>query len=59
MWVKVAAIVFLHMQTPLIMSFYKNNDFLTEQDKQTEENDDPANIRRIVISKEAGLMLSI
>lgn len=41
------------------MSFYKNNDFLMEQDKQTEENDDPAKIRRIVISKEAGLMLSI
>lgn len=46
--------VFAHANA-IDMSFYKNNDFLTEQDKQTEENDDPAKIRRIVDIKRNGL----
>lgn len=46
--------VFNHINA-VDMSFYQNNEFLTEQDKQTEENDDPAKIKRIVDIKSKGL----
>ena len=37
------------------MSFYQNNEFLKEEDKPTDENNDPAKIRRIVDIKSKGL----
>ena len=37
------------------MSFYQNKEYLTEQDKPTEDNDDPAKVRRIVDIKSKGL----
>ena len=46
--------VFAHANA-VDMSFYKNSSFLTDQDQPTEENDDPAKIRRIVDIKRAGL----
>lgn len=46
--------VFAHVNA-VDMSFYENNDFLTEQDKQTEENKDPAKIKRIIDIKRTGL----
>lgn len=46
--------VFAHANA-VDMSFYQNNEFLTEQDKPTEDNDDPAKIRRIVDIKRRGL----
>ena len=46
--------VFAHANA-VDMSFYQNNEFLTDQDKQTEDNDDPAKIRRIVDIKRRGL----
>lgn len=46
--------VFVHANA-VDMSFYQNSDCLTEQDKPTEDNDDPAKIRRIVDIKRSGL----
>lgn len=46
--------VFAHANA-IDMSFYNNNNYLTNQDKQTEENDDPAKIKRIVDIKRNGL----
>ncbi len=46
--------VFAHANA-VDMSFYQNSEFLTEQDKPTEDNDDPAKIKRIVEIKRKGL----
>lgn len=46
--------VFAHANA-IDMSFYKENEFLTEQDCRTEQNDDPAKIRRIINIKRSGL----
>lgn len=37
------------------MSFYVNNPYLSEQDTRSEDNDDPAKIRRIIEIKSEGL----
>lgn len=46
--------VFAHANA-VDMSFYQNSEFLKEEDKPTDENDDPAKIRRIVNIKSKGL----
>lgn len=46
--------VFAHANA-VDMSFYQNSEFLKEEDKPTDENDDPAKIRRIVDIKSKGL----
>lgn len=46
--------VFAHVNA-IDRSFYKDNDYLTDQDKPTEEDKDPAKIQRIVRIKQSGL----
>lgn len=46
--------VFAHANA-VDMSFYQNKEFLTEQDKPTEDNEDPAKIKRIADIKSHGL----
>jgi hypothetical protein len=46
--------VFAHANA-VDMSFYQNSEYLKEEDKPTEEDDDPAKIRRIALIKSKGL----
>lgn len=46
--------VFRHVNA-VSMDFYSQKDFITEADKQTEENKDPAKIQRIIEIKKDGL----
>lgn len=46
--------VFAHVNA-IDMSFYQKSDFLTDQDKPSEENKDPAKIGRIIQIRNSGL----